>query len=397
VDGLLTAVSAGLAKSLQASFYSAVGLKGGQLTAELSAGAVRSMDFSLRTLGKQAIDGAVRGAIDGALSGAIGEVVFTAADEANWRKGIWDTLSTFGMALMRGAAMGAAGGAVAGGMVEGVGFAGKKMRGGGYELEEAAILHGKNAREELDELSSLPEESVANQGDQIVSTGGSSIDSSPVAKSIRTHERYIKLSKKYKKRLVAEMDSNVAFKTAIENNPELIFAWKNVAHLWHYRNEEGFLKAFLHVLKNKRMQHHIFEGDFSIATSGRNAGNARATGMHHNAGVKSKRMRIDPETKQHGVEYPETYKADVELRNEKNGKWVPKSNNQGQTSFFPDIWSKGQTLEEISFAYWKILENKSSALVEGNHYRYISSSGQAEIRMYLRADDTIISSFPIVK
>jgi hypothetical protein len=68
----------------------------------------------------------------------IGEVVFTAADEANWRKGIWDTLSTFGMALMRGAAMGAAGGAVAGGMVEGVGFAGKKMRGASRLDDEAA-------------------------------------------------------------------------------------------------------------------------------------------------------------------------------------------------------------------------------------------------------------------
>lgn len=136
VDGMLTAVSAGLAKTLQASFYSAVGLRGGQLTAELSAGAVRSMDFSLKTLGKQALDGAVRGAIDGGLSGAIGEVVFTAADEANWRKGIWDTLSTFGMALMRGAAMGAAGGAVAGGMMEGAAFTGKKLRGGVDELDE---------------------------------------------------------------------------------------------------------------------------------------------------------------------------------------------------------------------------------------------------------------------
>jgi hypothetical protein len=302
------------------------------------------------------------------------------------------------MALMRGAAMGAAGGAVAGGMVEGVGFAGKKMRGASKldDVEEMPLVHGPKPKEEEDFVSADGGNEPHVEGSATIANDIVEVQWAEVPEQIRNHSRFKELSGKNKTRISKELDQHVAFKAAIEGNPELIIAWKQVRFLYIFRNEPGFLNSFYHVLHNQRMQHHIFEGEFGIQTYGANAGSPRATGMHHEGGVKSGRMRIDPDSKQHGKKFPETYTADVELRNELNGSWVPKSNNGGKTSIFPDIWGKNQTLEEIAYARWKILENKSSAYVAGTEYFYISSKGEAEIHMYLMSDDGIRSSFPLV-
>ncbi|MEY3444296.1 MAG: hypothetical protein RLZZ519_2577, partial [Bacteroidota bacterium] len=119
VDGALTALTAGIAKSLQLSFYAAIGMGGdaAALTSELTVGVIRGSEWSLDLMKREALIHATRGTIDGVISGAIGNVALTAADEASWRQGVWDTLSTFGVALLQGAALGGVtGGVVSGGM-----------------------------------------------------------------------------------------------------------------------------------------------------------------------------------------------------------------------------------------------------------------------------------------
>ncbi len=123
VDGALTALTAGIAKSLQLSFYAAIGIGGdaAALTSELSVGVIRGTEWSLGLMKREALIHATRGTIDGIISGAIGNVVLTAADEATWRQGVWDTLRTFGVALLQGAALGGVtGGVISGGMGAGL-------------------------------------------------------------------------------------------------------------------------------------------------------------------------------------------------------------------------------------------------------------------------------------
>ena len=118
VEGAMTALTAGIAKSLSASFWALVGLKEAQLSAELTAGVLRATGVSLRQAGKRFAVGGLEAAIDGALSGAVGELVLTAMDQKVWQKSIWDTVLTFGWAVLRGAGIGAATGFVTGGAIE---------------------------------------------------------------------------------------------------------------------------------------------------------------------------------------------------------------------------------------------------------------------------------------
>ncbi len=76
-------------------------------------------------------------------------LVLTAADESTWRKGIWDTLTTFGAALLQGAFIGGATGSVVSGT----------MSAGGAKLAKTSV--GKledfatRASIEMDDLSKL--------------------------------------------------------------------------------------------------------------------------------------------------------------------------------------------------------------------------------------------------
>lgn len=117
-EGAMVVLTAGIAKALHASFGKLVGLRGTALASEMSIGSLRAADMTVRGIGKQFGTGAVRGVIDGVISGSVGELVITAMDEDTYRKSVWDTLTNFGAAFLRGAAMGAAGGAIGGGVMD---------------------------------------------------------------------------------------------------------------------------------------------------------------------------------------------------------------------------------------------------------------------------------------
>ena len=118
VDGAMMVLTAGVGKALQQSFASLVGLEGSALTAELSVGALRAADIGIKQLGGRAISSGIRHAFEGILSSVAGELVLTAMDEETWRKGIWDTIVSFGSALLRGIVIGGTTGFVMGGAME---------------------------------------------------------------------------------------------------------------------------------------------------------------------------------------------------------------------------------------------------------------------------------------
>ena len=97
------------------------------------------------------------------------------------------------------------------------------------------------------------------------------------------------------------------------------------------------------------------------------------------------------------MDNPDVIKAKAYKRDSRNGKWVPKSNNEGNSTFFPSSWSKLKTLEEIAYAYQNILKDKNATLWSGNRYSFNSSSGDVEIHMYIRGDDSIASAFPVIR
>jgi hypothetical protein len=118
VDGMMMVLTGGVAKSLQLSFFRMIGVKGAQLTTEMTIATLRATEIGVSQMGKRFAVGGIRAGIEGMLSGAAGELVFTAMDEETWRRGIWNTITAFGSALMRGMAMGGAAGFLTGGIME---------------------------------------------------------------------------------------------------------------------------------------------------------------------------------------------------------------------------------------------------------------------------------------
>ncbi len=118
VEGVMVALTAGIAKSLHEAFARMVGLRWTALAAEMSVGALRAAETSLSQVGKRFSTGAIRGVIDGVISGSVGEIAVAAMDEETYRKSLWNTLVHFGAAFLRGAAMGAVGGTIGGGVMD---------------------------------------------------------------------------------------------------------------------------------------------------------------------------------------------------------------------------------------------------------------------------------------
>ena len=101
-------------------------------------------------------------------------------------------------------------------------------------------------------------------------------------------------------------------------------------------------------------------------------------------------------TKKNCTRNPEVYEAEVERRNELDGSWVPKSGNRGKTSIFPSSWTKARTLEEVAYAYMKVLDNPSQTFSSGNEYHAFSFDGLVDIHMYLSPFPNIKSAFPMI-
>jgi hypothetical protein len=207
---------------------------------------------------------------------------------------------------------------------------------------------------------------------------------------------YKSLSKAKRAELERSMASDPDFAAAITAEPSLLKAWKAVTHLVELKTDVDFLKALQHVLENEKMQKHIFYGDFHVATYGPAAGSPRATGMHSEVGMRAGRVRPLPgTTKTHCSQNPEVYECEVQHRNENTGGWTTKSNNSGLSTIFPASWSKGQTLEELAFAYEKVIADPVGTLKTGNEYFSLSSNGTVEIHFYLDSSNSIKSAFPV--
>jgi hypothetical protein len=63
--------------------------------------------------------------------------------------------------------------------------------------------------------------------------------------------------------------------------------------------------------------------------------------------------------------------------------WMPKSNNGGKTSIFPSSWDKEKTMQEITYARWKLTPSDYAG---GNQWNGVSSNGSVNIGMYLGAN-----------
>ena len=141
---------------------------------------------------------------------------------------------------------------------------------------------------------------------------------------------------------------------------------------------DDLFELFSSIIDKKGLK-HIFRGEV-------NAG--KASGVHHKSAIDLGTAKTVSGTK---VEGPEgLYKAKVQVKDD-NGKWVDKSGNDGYSTFFPDEWDQTRAMEEIKHA-------KSTAKkVPGttNTYKGYSVDGKIEIHMYLKADGTIISAFPV--
>lgn len=389
-DGLITFLTAGIGSRLVGEFGNLVGLEGPALTAQLQMTTLRTTEVSLSGIGKRFSAGFLSGSIEGALGGAAMDVTMTAMDAETWSQSIWDTVNEMGWSMLRGGALGFGVGGVVGGAMEVGGYGLNGSKGGknkkGYN-NEPENLQKEEIRDDIGEEQNLelpiPRESNPIEWDKI-----------PLV--VKESDEFKGLSRKNRFRLEKEMQAEPEFKAALEQNPKLISAWKNVVHLWEFRNKPGYLRSVYHVWNNEKMLHHMFFGDYFISSSGPHAGSPRGTGMHHHTGERAGRNRINHESKKYGIQYPKTYTAGVEVRNSDTGGWLPKSNNGGESSFFPEHWSKQQTKEEVAYAHWRILEDKGASHVQGNEYGWISSKGEAKIHMYLRSNDEIISPFPVV-
>jgi hypothetical protein len=222
-------------------------------------------------------------------------------------------------------------------------------------------------------------------------------DASIVPDNIQVHPAYKSLNKAKRAELEQTFASDADFKTAIMEEPSLIRAWASVKELTVLKRDSDFLKALQHVLDNKEMQKHLFEGDFYIPSSGYNAGTKKATGMHSEYGIRSGKVRImEGSEVRHCRSNPEVYEAKVERRDETNGNWIPKSRANRFTTFFPGSWTKSRTLEEVAFAYKEVLFDKAAAKISGNEYATMSFDGTIEIHMYLGTSDDINSAFPSI-
>jgi hypothetical protein len=114
VDGALAVITAGISAELQMAFARALQLEG-RATSEMTLGVIRASERTLSNLGHDVSVGSMRGLIDGVISGAVGNLVITAADEASYRDGIWQTLINFGRSALLGAGLGGVTGGVIGG------------------------------------------------------------------------------------------------------------------------------------------------------------------------------------------------------------------------------------------------------------------------------------------
>jgi hypothetical protein len=136
-DGVLTAVASGLGSR----FTGMIGLGGRRLASQMTVGALETSGGVITSSGRQAALGGLRNGVEGMLAGAIGEVVFTAADEATWRRSVWDVVCQFGGAVLRGGGLGLVAGGVVGGALEGLSMYVARSRVAGLvaDLEAAGL------------------------------------------------------------------------------------------------------------------------------------------------------------------------------------------------------------------------------------------------------------------
>jgi hypothetical protein len=133
-------------------------------------------------------------------------------------------------------------------------------------------------------------------------------------------------------------------------------------------------QTFIPQITNKTTL-HIFSGEVNKV--------GKATGVHHISAITGGSAKITGTETQglNGV-----YKASVQVKNSV-GQWVTKAQI---STFFPKTWSKTKVLQEIEHAF------QHKIFVGGNEWKALSSDGLIDIRMYLKSNNEIISSFPFM-
>lgn len=114
--------------------------------------------------------------------------------------------------------------------------------------------------------------------------------------------------------------------------------------------------------------------------------------MHSPAGARAGKFDIFGD-RSYAPNRSGVFEAKARGRSLETGKSVPKSNNKGQSSFFPESWNRQRTLEEVAFAYRSVLEKPLESFIEGNEFRGRSFDKSIKIHFYLKVLKAE-SSFP---
>lgn len=172
---------------------------------------------------------------------------------------------------------------------------------------------------------------------------------------------------------------------ALNNDPDLLNAWKEIEFLHPVKTDPDFLKVYKQMKAESYALEHVF--------SGHAAGMDSVKGVHHHEALTTKTtnfevgdLRIKPGT-ENPIGYKGVYEGLIE-RFDGTG-WVPKTGGQpsGYSTMFPKDWTKQRTIEELAYAKYKGLTwmpkyNSNGIQILSNSYKGISSNG-VEIEFYI--------------
>ena len=186
-------------------------------------------------------------------------------------------------------------------------------------------------------------------------------------------------------RLAKDIADNEGMQDLFKNSPDVVDGWKKLDALGNdvpqpLRRDAGMVQSFSRFDNNLTAKKHIFEGE--INSSG------NATGVHHINAIQGGTARKIEGTQISGPNG--LYKARIEVK-DANDNWIPKTSNNGYSTFFPDNWSVDRAKAEIAHAH----KNATKIAGTSNTYRGYSIDGSIEINMFLNSNGDIISAFPV--
>ena len=98
-------------------------------------------------------------------------------------------------------------------------------------------------------------------------------------------------------------------------------------------------------------------------------------------------MRIDRSTVVVDPAGTGVFEANVSVRGA-DGKFLPKTNGGGKSTFFPESWSAQRVLDEISAAATQVPAGKAVT---------VNTKTGVNIRIIKNADGTVKTAYPVIK